>query len=359
MEPSASEDHVYLLACDIGGTKSRFRIIKRSLSSDDREEITTLEYKNKNYDSINAVFEQLFNDKEHEVKVCALAIAGANVDRKVRVTNIPLWPEVDAEQLKEQFHFDKLYLLNDFEANGYGAANMDTSDTNKCVCLNTGRKVEHAPMVIVGPGTGLGAAIMTYNKTESCYNVHPGEGGHIEWPVTTEEELRLRKYAIQWFRDRDGLELKRLSTERVTAGPALPLLFGFFRQEYPDLESPLIAKFDNDTLIPNDILEGINDDDPLCLKVVHQFVRNLAVVTGDLAMITLCYGGIFLCGGVGQKLETHFTDEHCQFQQIISNKGRMSERISEIPIHLIKGEVGLEGSEHFAYQAVKHNYEES
>lgn len=359
MEPSSSADNVFLLACDIGGTNSRFRIIERSLTTDHRREIDTYKYPNKDYNSIVEVFEKLFEDKTEEVKVCALAIAGANVDRKVRVTNIPHWPEVDAEQLKEQFHFDKLYLLNDFEANGYGAANLDTSNSEKCVCLNTGRKIENAPMVIVGPGTGLGAAIMTYNTTEGNYNVHPGEGGHIEWPVTTEEELRLRQYALNWFRERENLELKRLSTERVTAGPALPLLFGFFRQEYPDLESSLIEKFDNNTIEPNDILEGMRNGDPICQKVVHQFVRNLAVITGDLAMITLCYGGIFLCGGVGQALREHFTDEECHFKSTISNKGRMSQRISEIPIHLITGEIGLEGSEHFAYQAVKHNYEES
>ena len=38
--------------------------------------------------------------------------------------------------------------------------------------------------------------------------------------------------------------------------------------------------------------------DPLCLKVVEKFTENFGTETGNLALKTLPYGGIYLIGGV-------------------------------------------------------------
>jgi glucokinase len=38
---------------------------------------------------------------------------------------------VDVEELKTEFGFTKFYLINDFEANGYGATIMDTTNEEK------------------------------------------------------------------------------------------------------------------------------------------------------------------------------------------------------------------------------------
>jgi glucokinase len=80
--------------------------------------------------------------------------------------------------------------------------------------LNKGEQMKARSKIIIGPGTGLGCAIITYNRTEHSFNVNPGEGGHVEYPATNELELKLRNFAFEWFKER-GEELKRLSTERV------------------------------------------------------------------------------------------------------------------------------------------------
>ena len=43
---------------------------------------------------------------------------------------------------------------------------------------------------------------------------------------------------------------------------------------------------------------GIQNQDPLCLKVIEKFTSIFGTETGNLALKTLPYGGIYLIGGV-------------------------------------------------------------
>lgn len=353
-------DQHYVLAFDIGGTNSRYRVVKRSTSDESFREVVHKGYfKNLDHPSIESVLEATFKVITVEVKVCALAIAGANLDRKVKVTNIAHWPVVDAEDLKKKFNLDKLYLLNDFEANGYGAATMDVHNKDRCVVINEGTVHDNGTNIIVGPGTGLGCAIMTYNDTEGDYNVHPGEGGHVEWVVTNEEELKLRNFTIEWFKEKEGIELQRISTERLCCGPALPLLYAFFRREYPDANTAFGDLSDTGDLTPEQVLIGaLQDKDEICVKVIKQFIKTLATFIGDITIVTLCTK-IYICGGVAVALKDHLlNEEESNFLKILSNKGRMSNRISHLPVYLIIDEVGLDGAEAYAIQAIHHNYRE-
>lgn len=248
--------------------------------------------------------------------------------------------------------------MNDFEANGYGAVAMDIKDESKCVVLHEGTLTPHKSKLIIGPGTGLGCAIISYNNTEGSYNVNPGEGGHVEFVVTNAQELRLREFAIEWFKNNTGEELTRLSTERVTAGPALPLLYEFFQKELPDLEVTLKAGEDGHVTPESVLTAALQDKDPLALAAINQFIKNLAVIVGDMAITTLCYSGIYLCGGVAVGLKEYLLTEESAFNKTVCNKGRMSQRLSEIPVFLVIDEIGLEGSEQYGYQAITYNYEE-
>lgn len=232
------------------------------------------------------------------------------------------------------------------------------SNDEKVIILHEGIHTKGKSKIIIGPGTGLGCAIITFNRTEGDYNVNPGEGGHVEYAATNDLELRLRKFAIKWFLDNTGEELNRLSTERVTAGPALPLIYEFFVEEFPDIPQTLVAGEDG-KVTPEQIIKGaLKDKDVLCLKVVEQFIRNLAVITGDMAISTLCYSGIYLCGGVAQALREYLVHKESTFIKTLANKGRMSKRIAQIPVYLVIDEIGLDGSEQFGVQALRFNYSE-
>lgn len=124
-------------------------------------------------------------------------------------------------------------------------------------------------MVIVGPGTGLGAAFIHYNKVENWFNVEPGEAGHQEFVVTNDQELRLRKFVIKYVKDNYGEELTRWSVLRIIAGPAIQIVYEFFCQEYPDLPVVVELREGETERHPGDIVsKATNDCDELCLKTL-------------------------------------------------------------------------------------------
>jgi len=350
----------YFIAADVGGTNARFRIVKRSTQdSAYRKVVLEKSFQASDFESIDDIFMNLLGSINARISICTLAIAGPKDGRKVQVTNIPKWGWIDAEVLKEKFGFEKFFLLNDFEANGYGATFVDVEKSEDCVVINEGVQVSGGNKFIIGPGTGLGCAIIIYNKAEGDYNVHPGEGGHTEYPIVDEVDLRLKNFAIDYLKRVDNVEIDRVSVERLTAGPALPLIYEFFKLEHPELEVVLEAKSKKGEVSGKEILsKALNEKDPLCVMVLEQFIKHLAILTGDIALITLAYGGIYLCGGVAVALKNYLRSEECKFKQIMTKKGRFSERVANMPVYLLTHEPGLDGAEQYGLQALINNYEE-
>lgn len=96
-----------------------------------------------------------------------------------------------------------------------------------------------------------------------------------------------------------------MSIERLCAGPALPLIYAFMKEKYPELEVVLEKDTDHgkakpfDEIVGKDIVEcGMKLNDPLCMKVIEKFSENYGTETGNLALKTLPYGGIYLTSGV-------------------------------------------------------------
>lgn len=94
------------------------------------------------------------------------------------------------------------------------------------------------------------------------------------------------------------------------------------------------------------------------MKTINQFIKHLAILTGDLALFSLAYGGIYLCGGVAVALKEYLQREDCIFFETYCNKGRFSDRLANMPIYLLTHEPGLDGAEQYGLQALINNYDE-
>jgi len=62
----------------------------------------------------------------------------------------------------------------------------------------------------------------------------------------------------------------------------------------------------------------------LCLKVVEKFTQNFGNETGNLALKTLPYGGIYLIGGVTNGIKDYI-QTNSKFMDSFYNKGRCSD----------------------------------
>ena len=63
------------------------------------------------------------------------------------------------------------------------------------------------------------------------------------------------------------------------------------------------------------------------------FSRLLGRVCGDLALITLPFGGIYLIGGVARHFGPHLLN--CGFREGFRDKGRFSVFMDQFPVHLV------------------------
>ena len=150
-----------------------------------------------------------------------------------------------------------------------------------------------------------------------------------------------------------------MSIERLTAGPAVPMLYAFMKEKYPKLESALEKKKPFDEIYSKDVIDmAIKDKDPLCLKVVEKMVSNFGTETGNLALKTLPYGGIYLIGGVTAGLKDYILDKQTNkvFMDGFCDKGRLKEyMMDQFSVYLVNPdiEVGLNGSEEKARREMK------
>jgi glucokinase len=77
-------------------------------------------------------------------------------------------------------------LINDFSAVGYGVLALGDQDLDT---LQVGERQPRAPIGVMGAGTGLGQAYLTWG--EGGYQVHASEGGHVDFSPRTPLEWEL------------------------------------------------------------------------------------------------------------------------------------------------------------------------
>lgn len=94
-------------------------------------------------------------------KICVIGIPGPVADNKAVCCMIPRWPEVNGEEIRKEFGFEKAVLINDFIAAGFGVLSLDRDDV---VLINDVKSDEKGTKIVIGPGTGLGEGILFFNS---------------------------------------------------------------------------------------------------------------------------------------------------------------------------------------------------
>lgn len=155
------------------------------------------------------------------------------------MTNCPDWPVVDGNAIKEGLKFKEFELINDFAAAGYGVCMLSPSD---CIKLDNVTPQEGGVKVVMGPGSGLGEGYLTKSRFSKCYEVFSSEGGHVDFNVTSDDDWKLRNFALKYIPTSENVEnhrgrgpLTRVSIERLCAGPAVPLIYEYIKEENKDL----------------------------------------------------------------------------------------------------------------------------
>lgn len=158
---------------DIGGTNVRLQLIGAM-----GPENEPCFYKTNKFASFDAVLEQYFNDRPEARSAVALSIgaAGAVDNHAVKITNAQNWPLISAEALKIAFpQLVNVCVVNDFVVIAHAITVLDKEDLD---AVEGGVENPCGNIVVTGPGTGFGLALIARDPVTGKEVIAPGEAGH-------------------------------------------------------------------------------------------------------------------------------------------------------------------------------------
>jgi glucokinase len=271
-------DHVPfpVLIGDIGGTNARFALVENADAPINRlPTVQTADFETID-DAIDAAVIRGANARP---KSAIVALAGPIVGERVPLTNCD-WV-VEPRKSVARFGLSEMILLNDFEAQSLALPGFAAGDIDP---IGGGEVRPGAARVVVGPGTGLGAGALVHAR--DTWIPVPGEGGHIDLGPASDRDM-----AIWPHIDRT---LGRVSAETILCGPGMLRLYR--------------AICTTDGVAPRQTTQeavtaaGLAGSDPQAAETLRLFAAYLGRVAGDLALIFMAYGGVYLAGGISSQI---------------------------------------------------------
>jgi glucokinase len=126
-----------------------------------------------------------------------------------------------------------------------------------------------------------------------------------------------------------------VSFERVCSGSGIPNLYDFLRMQnlYNEPEWLLEALAQAPDPTPVIINTALSGKARICIATLDLFVRILGGVVSKLALQVFATGGLYLGGGIPPRILPRL--QRPDFLEAICYKGRFSDWVSRIPVHVI------------------------
>ena len=306
------------LVADVGGTNSRLALFDPASGRCSELRV----YRNRDFDCLEAVIDDWLEKlAAPRPAACCLAVAAPPAGDRVVMSNLD-W-SFSCRELAGRYGFAQMRCLNDFQANAYALPHLDSGDV---AALRPGAG-SSARLATVGPGTGLGGAIL--DRSGDSPTAHCAEPGHMGLSPGTALELEVFRVLLSRHSD--------VYAELLVSGPGLQRLHAALAEVHG--ETPL-------ALPPADITRrALRGDDPPCTRALATFCALLGSVCGDFVLATGAYGGLYLAGGI----VPHIVDflRASAFAQRFQTKGAMAGHLRAVPLYAITAaQPGLLGAAH-------------
>ena len=294
------------LLADIGATNARLGVMAHA----DAPLTPVGHWPTDQFEDLTGLVTAALN-RHPEIKPKSLACAMASPIRGDTVTLTNAGWTFSIEATRQALNLDRLVVINDWVAQGWFVANATSESLH---CLHAGTASRDAPRLALGPGTGLGSALITpSNPTGSVFST---EGGHISFAPTTAREAAVAA-AIQ-------AAYGHCSAERLASGLGIETLDSVLHQLDGLQPRHRSAKA---------IAQAAKSADATAQEALALFTQALGSVAGDLALATGARGGIFWGGGLIPALGEQF--DAAAMRARFCAKGRFSDYLSAIPHYLI------------------------
>lgn len=310
MPTSHDTDHSIafpILIGDIGGTNARFAILTDANAAPKEFPILATA----DFATIDEAIQTGVLDKTSlQPRSAILAVAGPIKGDEIDLTNCD-WV-IQPKVMIRDLGFENVVVINDFEAQALAAASLGSEYLEK---VGDGEIRPSTSRVVVGPGTGLGVSGLVHAR-HTWFPV-PGEGGHIDIGPRTHRDYEL-------FPFYDPIE-GRVSAEQLLCGRGMMNIYRAVCKA--NGVKPSAAS-------PSEVTSHWAErSDPAAVETIDLFVTYLGRVAGDLALIFMARGGVFLAGGIVQKILPALKEP--RFRQAFEDKAPHSAILRTIPTFVI------------------------
>ena len=336
--PSSSPDSTtnperFFLAADVGGTHARVGLVRVRHAAPNAcpvELVHSERYLNADWPGLAEILldftAKLADTPWRDTRALSgvLACAGYVQGDQVINRNLP-WP-VFISSTRERLGMQHLATINDFEALAHAVPYVGATDMRT---LMSGDKavggLAVGPVVVMGPGTGLGCAIILPNSPAP--RVLATEAAHIALAPGTPREIEILRMLAS--------EQPHVPVEYALSGPGLLKLYraiSMLRGQPATLSTPASVT-----------AAALDESCPAALEALHTFCALLGSFAADLAALYSASGGIMLAGGILPRIEDFLWKS--EFKARFLRKGVMTPFLQRVPVHLIDhGELGVIGA---------------
>ena len=299
----------YTLLADIGGTNTRV-----ALAEDGRLLPHTIaRFANAGRASFYPILsEYMAKEGVRDLAGACIAVAGpvSAAGDSAEMTNLS-WV-IEADEVARVTGAETVAILNDLQAQGHALGHLPEGATRTLI---EGAPAEAgASRLVVGVGTGFNAAPV--HEAPGGRFVAASECGHAALPVQDARDMAL----MEFVHSAHGFA----AVEDVLSGRGFERVYAFVTSEAGARADIPAAQ----------IMAAMQAGDPLAQATGQLFVRMLGMAVGDLALIHLPFGGLYLCGGVARAFTPWL--EQFGFAEAFRAKGRFSVLMAEFPVHVIE-----------------------
>lgn len=298
-----------VLVGDVGGTNVRFA--RADLAGERIQVSGFAKLRGDDFCCFERALQRYYDETDDShTNAAVFALAGPLQNGEVSLTNRD-WT-VSRSKLMDEFTLSDVHLMNDFAAMARAVPELGRENMQ---LVKPGTMELDRPIIVAGPGTGLGVATLFPGRF-GYWKVISGEGGHLSFAPRNDLEIELLK-TLQ-------AQYGYVSNELVCSGMGLPAVHRALCQihgtEY--VETP-----------PADMLHAAEQGDAFFLELCRLRARAVMNAVGDLALANGGLGGVVLAGGVTERLLPYLLEDDAQ--QRFTERGPMSRYLADCPIHLM------------------------
>jgi glucokinase len=311
-----------ILMGDIGGTNARFSI----LNDAEAEPVHFPNLQAANFATIDeAIRKGVLDQASVQPRSAVLAIAGPIRGDEIPLTNSN-WV-VRPKTMISDLGFEDVLVINDFEAQALAISSLTGADAREPI--GSGQDEAMASRAVLGPGTGLGVAGLVH--TQHAWIPVPGEGGHIDLGPRSARDLQIWPYI-------ETIE-GRVSAEQILCGRGLLHLYHAICKA--DGVEPVLKE-------PADVTNhALAGTDKVAEETLSLFATYLGRLAGDVAMLFMARGGVYLSGGISQKIIPALKKP--EFRAAFEDKAPHTAMLKTIPTYVVTHPLAaLEGLSSYA-----------